>query len=622
MKKRAKRKISTILNAWVSAIVVSLFLLSFLITFFVMGGRIDSQTWSMITASVEDWSEAVEEMLWMSLQISAVQYASQVGDTAKLEDPASLSKRLQGQGLHGYEFDIVNRDGIIIVSSDPKMIDFDVHKDKKLVKSLDTFNTGEAGTVVVKMDDDGSDPHKTVIYATAAFSDGSGYFMFGMTRESYIQFLRLQVTTEAVYQHIGESGELMVIYGDDIISSFQFKYSGQKVADSGLKIDKDTEFKLHREYADVFGVPSYVMINSVEEFDIVGFYPEKDAKDDLYATMGAVLIIETVLFVVLLVTINIVLRKKVVRNVVQMNDTLTQITEGNFDNQVDVHDSQEFDSLSNGINTTVDRLKDYISEAEARIDADLAMAAAIQSSSLPGVFPKSDQFELFASMHAAKEVGGDFYDFYHSDDHTLVLLIADVSGKSIPGAMFMMRSKATIKDQIEKGLPPAEALTDANKKLCEGNEAEMFVTAWLAYVDLRSGKVRFANAGHNPPVVVHDGKAAFVEQTADICLGEFDFADYDEQTLQLHPGDVLYMYTDGITEAEREDHSQYGGDRLIRLLSINEETEVGENSTLAEKVCQMVIGDIEDYVEGAEQFDDMTMLCFRYSGGEYGEAEK
>jgi serine phosphatase RsbU (regulator of sigma subunit) len=145
-----------------------------------------------------------------------------------------------------------------------------------------------------------------------------------------------------------------------------------------------------------------------------------------------------------------------------------------------VRDTFEFDALSTDINSTVDRLKEYISEAAARYDAELAVAKEIQTSALPNIFPPFPdryEFELFAGMEAAKEVGGDFYDFYMIGQDTLGFLIADVSGKSIPGAMFMMRGKSVIKSLAESGMPPAEVFSAANEKLCEGNEAELFITA-------------------------------------------------------------------------------------------------------------------------------------------------
>ena len=281
--------------------------------------------------------------------------------------------------------------------------------------------------------------------------------------------------------------------------------------------------------------------------------------------------------------------------------------------------------IINNINATNEAIeaKDMAAAAarmEARIEADLTIAKDIQSSALPNVFPpfpEQKEFELFASMNAAKEVGGDFYDFYMLNETTLGFLIADVSGKSIPGAMFMMISKTIIKSLAESGLPPAKVFTLANEKLCEGNEAEMFVTAWLGYLDLKTGLIRVANAGHNPPVLVRQGKAEYLNLKPGLMLAGMDGVRYKEQTVQLNKGDMLFLYTDGVTEAMNNDEELYGEDRLQNILSFGDKYLENPSDTLiAESVCRTVKDDIDRFTDGAEQSDDITMLCIRYIGGE------
>ena len=218
-------------------------------------------------------------------------------------------------------------------------------------------------------------------------------------------------------------------------------------------------------------------------------------------------------------------------------------------------------------------------------------------------------------MHAAKEVGGDYYDFFMFGDDTLGFLIADVSGKSIPGAMFMMRGKTVTKSLAESGLPPAEVFTEANEKLCEGNDSELFITAWMGYLDLKTGLVRVANAGHNPPVLIRDGRAEYVVLKPGLMLAGMEGMTYREQILQLQKGDILYLYTDGVTEAMNAAEEQYGEDRLKRLLSFGDRyPEPAGDNGIAGAVCDMVAADIGSFVQGAEQSDDITMLCVRYTG--------
>lgn len=259
-----------------------------------------------------------------------------------------------------------------------------------------------------------------------------------------------------------------------------------------------------------------------------------------------------------------------------------------------------------------------MARAEARIEADLSIAKSIQTSALPRMFPPfpdKTEFELFASMNAAKEVGGDFYDFYLLNDSTLGFLIADVSGKSIPGAMFMMTAKTVIKSLAESGLSPAQVFTQANNKLCEGNEAEMFVTAWLGYLDLKTGLVNAANAGHNPPVLIHNGKAEYLKLRPGFVLAGMEGIKYKEQEIRLEKGDMLYLYTDGVTEAMNNSEDLYGEERLKELLSFGDEVpEPSEKNGIAEPVCEKVLDDVSEFTDGAEQSDDITMLCVRYMG--------
>ena len=280
-----------------------------------------------------------------------------------------------------------------------------------------------------------------------------------------------------------------------------------------------------------------------------------------------------------------------------------------------------FSVIIQNINATHEAIeaKDLAAEmarAEARIEADLAVAKSIQTSALPSIFPpfpERTEFELFASMNAAKEVGGDFYDFYMLNENTLGFLIADVSGKSIPGAMFMMTAKTVIKSLAESGLSSAEVFTQANEKLCEGNEAEMFVTAWLGYLDLNTGLIRVANAGHNPPVLIHNGKAEYVVFKPALMLAGMEGIRYKEQTLQLEKGDILYLFTDGVTEAMNQKEELYGEKRLKKILSFGENyPEPTEKNGIVESVCRIVSEDITKFADGAEQSDDITMLCIRY----------
>lgn len=204
--------------------------------------------------------------------------------------------------------------------------------------------------------------------------------------------------------------------------------------------------------------------------------------------------------------------------------------------------------------------------------------------------------------------GGDFYDFYLLGDDRLAFLIADVSGKGVPAALFMMTAKTIIKNLAETGLPVQEILTLANEKLCENNKAEMFVTVWMGILDLKTGIVTFSNAGHNPPVVRHgDGAFEFLKMRPGFVLAGMEGVRYRMGELRLGPGDMLYLYTDGVTEAEDLEHGLYDNDRLLDALNVDSLSDV-------RSLCRAVQRDVERFVGEAPQFDDMTMLALRLNG--------
>ena len=245
-----------------------------------------------------------------------------------------------------------------------------------------------------------------------------------------------------------------------------------------------------------------------------------------------------------------------------------------------------------------------------RMSVELALAATIQENMLPNTFPPYPgrrDFEIFALMDAAKEVGGDFYDFYLLDNDRLVFLVADVSGKGIPAALFMMRAKMTIKNLAERGADVDVIFSEANKRLCDGNDAGMFVTAWLGIVDMRSGILSYVNAGHNPPLIRRkQGVFEYLRTRPNFILAGIEDTIYQKHEIQLLPGDELFLYTDGVTEASDADQALLGEMRLLEVLN-----SVPKENT--EERCRTVRGAIDAFVGDAEQFDDITMLSLQFN---------
>ena len=240
---------------------------------------------------------------------------------------------------------------------------------------------------------------------------------------------------------------------------------------------------------------------------------------------------------------------------------------------------------------------------------DLKMAKDIQLSALPSVFPPfpdEQSFSIWASMDTAKEVGGDFYDFYFTGQDRVLFLVADVSGKGVPAALFMMRAKTLIKSAAQTGKPIAQVFEDANNALCEGNSSNTFVTAWAGEMNIKTGRVTYVNAGHNPPVVKRGGGCEFLTGKPSLVLGVMEGTHYNVGELQLSPGDALYLYTDGITEQPNASGAEYGGAQLLKFLSGCGQREGA--------VLGAVLGDVRRHAAGAEQADDCTQLMIRYRG--------
>ncbi|MBQ1186869.1 MAG: SpoIIE family protein phosphatase, partial [Clostridia bacterium] len=225
----------------------------------------------------------------------------------------------------------------------------------------------------------------------------------------------------------------------------------------------------------------------------------------------------------------------------------------------------------------------------------------------------NQEYNIYAQMIAAKEVGGDFYDFYTLSDTTVAFLVADVSGKGIPAAMFMMTAKTIIKHLAETGLPVNDIFTKANEKLCENNESGMFVTAWMGILDLTTGNVQFANAGHNPPLIKRaNGSFEYLKTRAGFVLAGMEGVRYRVGEITLNEGDRLFLYTDGVPEATNTENKLYGEERLLTFMNQNASME-------AVKLLPALKANIDEFVGEAPQFDDITMLMFDYKLEKGGE---
>ena len=241
-----------------------------------------------------------------------------------------------------------------------------------------------------------------------------------------------------------------------------------------------------------------------------------------------------------------------------------------------------------------------------RIAAELSLATRIQLSALPKEFPKREKFHVYASMTPAKEVGGDFYDFFMMDEDHLGLVIADASGKGVPAALFMMVSSALIRNAAVGEYSPAKVLTTVNHQLCTRNPEEMFVTVWMGVLEVSTGRLTAANAGHEYPILKRPGNSfELFKDRHGLVLGAMDGVRYREYEIQMEPGTKLFVYTDGLSEATNGSTVQFGTDRTIDALR-------GREDGSPEELVRAVLDAVETFVADAPQFDDLTMLCVEY----------
>ncbi len=284
---------------------------------------------------------------------------------------------------------------------------------------------------------------------------------------------------------------------------------------------------------------------------------------------------------------------------------------------IPVHTGDEIEELARAFEGLHRELVEYIQRLytvtaeKERVGAELSVAAKIQEDMLPGIFPTfsdRDEFELFASMNPAKEVGGDFYDFFLVDEDHLALVIADVSGKGVPAAMFMVKAKTLIKNATQMGLSPKAVLEKANNQLCENNETEMFVTAWIGILTISDGCMVCANAGHEYPAIRKEGGSfELFRDRHGLVLAGMENMHYSEYELRFMPGDAIFVYTDGVTEATSGANELFGTERMLRALNRKEHASCSE-------LFAQVQGDIDAFVGDAPQFDDITMLTLCYRG--------
>lgn len=602
------KNISQSFQRWLLMCVTAGFLMTTVFTWALQTELAKNDANELIRLNIEDVREDILEASNKNLLELTREIASRIDFTDRTN--VKLLKTLKKE-FDVAEINIINQNGIITVSTHNDFLNYDMRGGEQSAEFLVLLD-GVTKEYVQSYQPTSSDPTISRKYAGVVLS-GGGFVQVAYDAERFQKDIDDVVIGVTRNRHIGESGALIIVGEDWNIVSDRHGNEGRNLNVTGIYIDRSTMPENKTFEAVVYGKQAFCSYILSEGYYIVAVMPLEEAMFSRDISVYITVFMEFVVFGMLFIVVYFLIKKLVVDNMVKINKSLAMITGGNLDTVVNVRTNEEFASLSDDINSTVVTLKHYIAEAAARIDRELEFAKSIQHSAIPSVFPPypgHSEFDIYATMDTAKEVGGDFYDFYFVGENRLGFLIADVSGKGIPAAMFMMTAKTIIKGYAESGKPVDEVFTTANEKLCESNDAGMFVTAWMGVLDTVTGKVEFANAGHNPPLVRHAGGGfEYLRSKPCFILAGMDGIKYRKNEFTLAPGDEIYLYTDGVTEATDSENNLYGEERLLALLN-----SMGDLS--GEEICRAVKADIDAFVGDAPQFDDITMLYLKYNGGD------
>jgi sigma-B regulation protein RsbU (phosphoserine phosphatase) len=401
-------------------------------------------------------------------------------------------------------------------------------------------------------------------------------------------------------------------------------YNTYKNANSETTSIKDLPWNIRDDYFEMEGV-GYMVFRVI--MDNGWLLSVQIPANEIFADIeerNLTFSIGTAISMVLMLCLAFYLLSKLVNHPLkQLTLGVAEISSGNFEARIELSSKDEFGVLAAAFNKMTAEFRDTlmfcISQQEKeyaehmekqRVEAELNVATQIQINMLPCIFPAFPhlaEFDIYATMLPAKEVGGDFYDFFLIDSNTLAVVIADVSGKGVPAALFMVIAKTLLKNTVQNGRTPKEAFETVNNILYENNEAGMFVTAFMGYLDIPSGKFTYVCAGHNPPILYSNGKYSYLNMKSGFVLAALENKTHTQNELLLKKGDELFLYTDGVTEATNGKKDLFGENRLLETMSLC------AGSSLID-FAKTVKGKVSEFAEGTEQADDITILILRYQG--------
>ena len=365
---------------------------------------------------------------------------------------------------------------------------------------------------------------------------------------------------------------------------------------------------------------AYVAYSPIKSADwVLGLYIPNDIvlKEVKYLNkvinrMVAIYILVLLIVILFVFRLSNKVSTKITAPLIKLNDDVKIISNGNLDRKAEITTNDEISDLANSFNSMTDSLKNYINDLtnltaeKERIGAELNVATHIQSSMLPSLFPafpEDERFDIYATMNPAKEVGGDFYDFFKIDEKHLAMVVADVSGKGVPAALFMVIGKTLIKDHTNLKTYLKDTFYEVNNLLCESNSEDLFITAFEAVINVETGHMKYVNAGHEMPFICKKGKWTAEKIKPGFVLAGMENMKFTSGELYLDKGDKFFQYTDGVTEATNTNNELYGMERLEKALDAN-------NDKTMRELLPAIKADIDKFVGEAPQFDDITMLGF------------
>ena len=607
--RRNERGVAQIVQGRLLIGVIAAFLVTVGFTALVQTNLANAQARLLLSLNISDVEQEITDasdtnLLNLTKSAAGVLYSTAVSTN---EECTRLA-----QELDVAEVSVIDRNGIIMATNVPEFVGFNMNTGAQSREFLDLLPTGTKRQFVQSYQPIAYDSSRSRKYAGITIEDG--FVQVGYDADNFLEDLAEHVEAAVKNRRVGETGSLIVIDERGTVVSTRndatVRNANQLVVDAG-GTEPGNMFSTMYESAEYFAC-----YEEVEGYRIIALLPKTEA---FFARNLSILIMsymEVLVFAALFLVIYFAIKRVVVRSIWQVNGRLGQITQGDLDVEVDVRSSTEFASLSDDINQTVGALKNSI----ALVQADLEMAADIQANSLPTITPAIaayPQFELLGSMEPAKEVGGDFYDFFLIDDDHLALVVADVSGKGVPAALFMMKSKTVIKMEALSGLDPASVLLRANADLSEKNDDDMFTTAWIGVLEISTGTLVYADAGHEKLALFRNGSWELPPKpNGAVALAAFEQDQYGRlsekyrfrnHTIVLQPGDALLQYTDGVTEATNGEEKLFGEERLLDALK-------NAPDASPEKVLPYVREQVAEFVQEAPQFDDLTMLGLLYKG--------